>query len=65
LYGYILFSLHGANTFELAGFEMLDVILLIFLSCTSEVSLLIVSVSSKMCWGFDNEILIYINIAVV
>ena len=33
LYGCILFSLHGANTFELAGCEVLDVVLLIFLLC--------------------------------
>lgn len=38
--------------------------LFFFCVCLEE-SLLIVSCSSKMCWGFDNEFLIYVIIAVV
>jgi len=52
LCGCILFSLHGNVPFELAGCEMLDVVLLIFLLCTFGGSVLIVSGCSKMCWGF-------------
>lgn len=65
VHGCVLFSLHGTVTFELAMCEMLDVVLLIFLSCASEVRLLTVSGSSKMCWSFDNEFLIDVSIAVV
>jgi len=59
-----MFSLHSNFTFELAWCEFRNVVSFIFLSYVSEKSLLFGFGSSKMCWGFGNEWLIYICIVV-